>query len=48
MPMKKACILVVFCLLAVMALSSCRSSKPCPAYRSVTYAEQPVSATQPG
>jgi hypothetical protein len=46
--MKKACILVVFCLLAGMLLSSCHSSKTCPAYRSVSYVEQPASTTQPG
>ena len=47
--MKKACILVVFCILAGLALSSCRSSKPCPAYRSVNaYVEQPASTDQPG
>ena len=46
--MKKACILIVFCILAGLALSSCRSSKPCPAYRSVTgFVEQPVSSDQP-
>ncbi|MDR1173128.1 MAG: hypothetical protein LBL24_11810 [Bacteroidales bacterium] len=46
--MKKACILVVFCLFAGMLLSSCRSGKPCPAYRSVSYVEQPASITLPG
>jgi len=46
--MKKACILVVICLFAGMLLSSCRSSKTCPAYRSVTSVEQPASTTQPG
>ena len=44
--MKKACILLVLCLFAGMFLSSCRSSKPCPAYRSVSYIEQPASETQ--
>jgi len=48
MSMKKACILVVLCLFAGMLFSSCRSSKPCPAYRSVTSVEQPASTTQPG
>jgi len=33
--MKKASVLAVMCLLASMLLSSCISSKPCPAYRSV-------------
>jgi len=47
--MKKVCILVVLCLFAGMLLSSCRSSKACPAYRSVNaYVEQPVSPEQPG
>ena len=45
--MKKACILVIFCILAGLALSSCRSSKPCPAYRSVSYVEQPAITDQP-
>ena len=46
--MKKAHILVVLCLLAGFALSSCRSSKPCPAYRSVySHVEQPASTDQP-
>ena len=40
--MKKSfVIVVVICVLMVMALSSCRSSKPCPAYRSVS----PVTAS---
>jgi len=46
--MKKACILVVLCLITGMLLSSCRSSKPCPAYRSVSYIEQPASEVQEG
>jgi len=46
--MKKACILVVLCLFAGMLLSSCRSSKTCPAYRSVSYIEQPASEAQKG
>ena len=46
--MKKVCILVVMCLLAGMALSSCGSSKACPAYSSVTNTAfvQPSSAIQ--
>jgi len=43
--MKKASILLVICLLAGMLVSSCRSSKPCPAYRGVSYIEQPVSTS---
>jgi len=46
--MKKACILVVLCLFAGMLLSSCRSSKTCPAYRSVSFTEQPASETHEG
>jgi len=47
--MKKACFLVVFCIFAAMLLSSCRSSKPCPAYRTViSYEEQPASTDLPG
>ncbi len=46
--MKKACVIIAFCLFAGMSLSSCRSSKPCPAYRSVSSVEQPVSTTLPG
>ena len=45
--MKKACILVVFCIFAGLALSSCRSSKPCPAYRTVSSIEQPANVDQP-
>lgn len=48
MPMKKMHILIVLCLFAALALSSCRSSKTCPAYRSVSYAEQTVSETLRG
>ena len=46
--MKKACILVVLCLFAGMLLSSCRSSKLCPAYRTVSYTEQPASEAHQG
>ncbi len=45
--MKKACIILAICLFAGMVFSSCRSSKPCPAYRSVSFVEQPAT-TQPG
>ena len=48
MTMKKTCILVVFCLFACMLFSSCRSSKLCPAYRTVSCVEQPASTTQQG
>ena len=34
--MKNACVLVVICLFVGMLLSSCGSSKPCPAYQSVS------------
>jgi hypothetical protein len=43
--MKKACIIAVVCLAAGMFFSSCRSSRSCPAYRSVTSVEQPVNNT---
>jgi hypothetical protein len=46
--MKKVCIILVFCLFAGMFLSSCGSSKPCPAYRSVTGIEQPLSGNPQG
>ena len=46
--MKKACVLIVLCLFAGMLLSSCRSSKPCPAYRGVSSVEQPVGDIQKG
>jgi len=46
--MKKACILVVLCLFAAMLISSCRSSQLCPAYRGVSFVEQPASTTLPG
>jgi len=46
--MKKACILVVLCLFAGMILSSCRSGKLCPAYRSVSYIELPEDETHQG
>jgi len=44
--MKKVCILVVLCIFAGLALSSCRSSKPCPAYRSVSSVEQTADPAQ--
>ena len=39
--MKKVCLVVVICLFLGMLVASCGSSRPCPAYRSVS----PVTAS---
>ncbi len=46
--MKKVCIVLVVCVLAGIVLASCGSSKPCPAYRSVSSVEQAASTSQQG
>ncbi len=46
--MKKVCIILAFCLLSGVIMSSCRSSQACPAYRSVTMVEQPADDAQLG
>lgn len=44
--MKKVCFLLVLCLFASLFFASCSSNKLCPAYRSVTYMEQPENIDQ--
>ncbi|MDR1673324.1 MAG: hypothetical protein LBS09_07705 [Bacteroidales bacterium] len=40
--MKRVLIVLIVCMLGGIVLSSCMSSKPCPAYQSVSTVEQPV------
>jgi hypothetical protein len=43
--MKRVLIVLVVSIFAGMVMSSCVSSKPCPAYRSVSFVEQTTSST---